>query len=56
MYSIEELVEFLKVSRSTICRLMKRGEINYRKIGGQVRFMKSDIAKYLGCSMEDISF
>lgn len=56
MYTIEELVEFLKVSRSTICRLMRKKEINYRKIGGQVRFMKSDIADYLGCSVDEISF
>ena len=56
MYTIPELSAFLKVSRATIYRLIEKGEINYRKIGGQVRFMKSDIAQYLGCSVEDISF
>lgn len=42
-YTIDELVKILKISRRTIERHIKSGEIKALKIGKQWRIRKSDI-------------
>ena len=45
LLTIDEAAEYLRVSRSTLWRLMK--EIPYIKLGRRVLFKMSDIDKYL---------
>ena len=46
-YSVKELRELLGVADKTVRRLMYRGEIDYYRIGRQVRFERGDIESYL---------
>ena len=46
-YSVKELRELLGVADKTVRRLMYRGEIEYYRIGRQVRFQRRDIEAYL---------
>lgn len=55
MFTVKELAQFLKVSTVTIYRLTESKKITYRKIGGQLRFTKKDIATYLGVDIEEIT-
>jgi excisionase family DNA binding protein len=55
MYTVKELASFLKVSAVTVYRLTESKKINSKKIGGQLRFTKKDIAEYLGCDAEEIA-
>jgi len=38
LLTVDEVAEFLNVSKMTVYRMIRRGEIAYRKIGGQFRF------------------
>lgn len=55
MFTVKELAQFLKVSTVTIYRLTESKKISFRKIGGQLRFTKKDIAEYLGCAADEIA-
>ena len=55
MYTVKELANYLKVSTITIYRLAESKKIGSKKIGGQLRFMKKDIAEYLGCEITEIT-
>lgn len=55
MYTVKEVAEFLKVSPMTIYRLTETKRIKYKKVGGQLRFTKKDIAEYLDTDIEEIS-
>ena len=44
-YTIDELVKILKISRRTIQRLIKSGEIKAIKIGKQWRIKKDDFKR-----------
>lgn len=46
MLTKQEVMEWLKVSLTTIDRLMKQG-MPYTKIGKAVRFEKEDVEKWL---------
>jgi excisionase family DNA binding protein len=54
LFTVKELAAYLKVSTVTIYRLTESKKIGFRKVGGQLRFTKSDIAKYLGIQVEEI--
>lgn len=43
IYTTQEAQDFLKVSKSTIKRLLKRGIIKAHKVGGQYRIWGSEI-------------
>ena len=43
IYTTEEAQQFLKISRSTIKRLLKRGIIKAYKVGGQYRIWGDEI-------------
>jgi len=52
VYTTEETQEFLKVSRSTIKRLLKRGIIKAYKVGGQYRIWGDEILSLLSPEVE----
>jgi excisionase family DNA binding protein len=47
LLTTKELLKILQISRTTLHKLIENGEIPYRKIGGQNRFIKKEIEKYL---------
>lgn len=52
VYTTEEAQELLKVSRSTIKRLLKRGIINANKVGGQYRILGREMIRAVSPRME----
>lgn len=42
-----EAAEFLRISRTTMLRLLKRGDIQAVKVGGQWRILRSALDDYL---------
>jgi excisionase family DNA binding protein len=53
VYSIEEAARLLKVHPDTIRRMIKRGEMQSRKVGRQYRIPRSEIEKFLGAQPKD---
>jgi excisionase family DNA binding protein len=47
LLTIAEVAELLKVSASTVRRLQQQRKIPYVKVGGSIRFARSDLALYL---------
>jgi len=47
LLTISEAAEFLKISISGMRRLQQERHIPFFKVGGSVRFAKSDIIEYL---------
>lgn len=47
VYTIEETQDLLKVSRSTILRLIKKGILKAGKIGGQYRILGVELLRHL---------
>lgn len=47
LLTIAEVAGLLKVSISTVRRLQERRRIPFTKIGGSVRFIRSDVAAYV---------
>ncbi|OPX84570.1 MAG: Helix-turn-helix domain protein [Pelotomaculum sp. PtaB.Bin104] len=41
--TIKEVVEYLKVSESTVRRLLKSGELPYYRVGKHIRIKKNDL-------------
>lgn len=52
IYTTEETRDFLKISESTIKRLLKRGIIKAYKVGGQYRIWGSEILSLVSPRME----
>ncbi len=52
IYTTEETRDFLKVSESTIKRLLKRGVIKAYKVGGQYRIWGSEILRLVSPEAE----
>ncbi len=46
--TIDQLAEYLKLSKSSLYHLARRGEIPGQKIGSHWRFHKAAIDKWLG--------
>jgi len=53
IYTTEETREFLKISDSTIKRLLKKGTIRAYKVGGQYRIWGAEILRLLSPEIED---
>lgn len=53
IYTLEETQAILKVSRSTLLRLIKKGLIKTAKIGRQYRIWGKDILHVMSPSLED---
>jgi excisionase family DNA binding protein len=47
LLTIAEVAEFLKLSAPTVRRLQQQRRIAFVKVGGRVRFTRSDIMAYL---------
>ncbi len=47
LLTIAGVAEFLKISESTVRRLQQRRLIPFFKVGGSIRFTKSDLVSYL---------
>ena len=47
VYTIEETQDLLKVSRSTILRLIKKGILRAGRIGGQYRILGAELLRQL---------
>lgn len=52
IYTTEEARDFLKISESTIKRLLKRGIIKAYKVGGQYRIWGSEILNLVSPQVE----
>jgi excisionase family DNA binding protein len=52
IYTTEETRKALKVSQSTIKRLLKRGLIRANKVGGQYRILGREILRVVSPSLE----
>ena len=46
-FTIEDLANIFSVSKPTIYKLVERRVLPFYKIGGSIRFFKSDIEEYL---------
>lgn len=53
IYTIEETQKLLKVSRSTMLRLIKKGLIRTAKVGRQYRIMGKEILRAVSPKLED---
>lgn len=52
VYTTEETQELLKISRSTIKRMLKRGLIRANKVGGQYRILGKEILRIVSPEVE----
>ena len=52
IYTTQETQDFLKISSSTMKRLLKKGLIKANKVGGQYRIMGKEILRTLSPSVE----
>ncbi len=53
VYTVEETKDLLKVSKSTMMRLIKKGLIRTAKVGKQYRIMGKEILRILSPELED---
>jgi len=53
IYTTEEARDFLKISESTIKRLLKRGTLKAYKVGGQYRIWGAEILRLVSPNVED---
>ena len=53
VYTLQETQEILKVSNSTILRLVKKGLIRTAKVGKQYRIMGKEILRVVSPKLED---
>ncbi|MFH0892354.1 MAG: helix-turn-helix domain-containing protein [Candidatus Falkowbacteria bacterium] len=52
VYTTEETQELLKISNSTIKRLLKKGLIKANKVGGQYRILGKEILRLVSPEVE----
>ena len=53
VYTVEETKDILKVSKSTMMRLIKNGLIRTAKVGKQYRIMGKEILRVVSPKLED---
>jgi excisionase family DNA binding protein len=53
VYTTEETQKFLKISSSTMMRLIKKGLIRAAKLGGQYRILGKEILRAVSPKLED---
>lgn len=53
VYTTEEAQEYLKVSKSTIKRLLKKGIINANKVGGRYKILGSEMIRIVSPQAEN---
>lgn len=47
VYTVDEAAQYLRISKPTLYRLMRSGEISYRNIGKRRKLTQSDIDRFL---------
>lgn len=47
VYDCKEACEYMKISRSTLARLLREGEISHMKFERAVRFYEEDLLNFL---------
>jgi excisionase family DNA binding protein len=47
LYTIEETMNLLKVSRAGLYRLMSTGKIKHVKLGGRTLFKESELSRFI---------
>lgn len=52
IYTTEEAQEYLKVSNSTIKRLLKKGIINANKVGGRYKILGNELLRLVSPQKE----
>ena len=52
VYTTEETRDFLRVSESTIKRMLKKGLLRANKVGGQYRILGKEILRVLSPDLE----
>jgi excisionase family DNA binding protein len=52
VYTTEETRKLLKISESTIKRLLKRGILRANKVGGQYRILGKEVLRLISPSVE----
>lgn len=52
VYTTDETMKILKISKSTIKRLLKKGLIRANKIGGQYRILGKEILRLISPTVE----
>jgi excisionase family DNA binding protein len=52
LYTIDEVAEVLKVSHSTVRRLIDSGHLKSVRIGGQIRIRQKDLDDYVASSAD----
>ena len=52
LLSLTEVASFLKVSRSTLYEIMKRGELPYIRVSGSRRVCQDDLKAFLSAAKE----
>ncbi len=52
VYTTREVMKFLKISNSTIKRMLKKGLIRANKVGGQYRIMGKEILRLISPTVE----
>ena len=53
VYTVDETKEILKISKSTMMRLIKKGLIRTAKVGKQYRIMGKEILRVVSPKLED---
>ena len=53
VYTVDESQKILKISRSTLMRMIKRGLIRAAKVGKQYRIMGKELLRVLSPELED---
>ena len=53
VYTVDETKDILKISKSTMMRLMKKGIIKSAKVGKQYRIMGKELLRLLSPVLED---
>ena len=48
LFTMKETMSYMRISRSTLYRLMWSGKLQGHKVGSTWRFYKSDLRRYLG--------
>lgn len=52
LYTIDEIAELLRVSHSTVRRLIDSGHLKSVRIGGQIRIRQRDLDDYVASSVD----
>ena len=52
IYTAQEIAEQLKIKKTTVYELIKRGELQATKVGKQLRISQQQLDAYLGASQQ----